>query len=339
MFFKKIIPWKLLAKTLSGENTGKENDLIQKWLQKSPQNREIFNELEGKWQMLQRNDHLFDADRAWNRLHKRITTQAGGNFDMTEGFRAKTTLLSRKLILLRVAAAVFFVALLGTVAWYFFEGTQQIEVLAGINEQGKVINLPDGSVVTLNAQTSIRYKKQVFGKKSRDVLLTGEAFFEVQPDSSIPFNVFANHTLVSVKGTSFNVKAGKADQSVRVFVSSGVVEISLVEYPTDRVRLTPGYLGILQSGRITTTRVHNENSMAWKTGSITFRGLRLPEVVALLNELYGANIVCGVADADSVVIDEGKHFRNESLDVILSVICTQSNIKFEKSDDMIYLSR
>lgn len=83
----------------------------------------------------------------------------------------------------------------------------------------EVVDLPDGSVVYLNHNSSIAYDP---GFKDRSVEVTGEVFFDVA-GSDAPFNVITTHGEVRVLGTEFNVKAGA--EELEVEVEEGVVEL------------------------------------------------------------------------------------------------------------------
>ena len=99
-----------------------------------------------------------------------------------------------------------------------------IEVInKGVNPQ--IVQLNDGSKVTLNAGSRISYEAS-FSGNNRIVYLTGEAFFEVVRNPQKPFLVYANELVTKVLGTSFSVKANKFDKQVVVEVKTGKVSVS-----------------------------------------------------------------------------------------------------------------
>jgi hypothetical protein len=99
-----------------------------------------------------------------------------------------------------------------------------IEVINnGVNSQ--IVQLNDGSKVTLNAGSRISYEAS-FSGNNRIVYLTGEAFFEVVRNPQKPFLVYANELVTKVLGTSFSVKANKFDKQVVVEVKTGKVSVS-----------------------------------------------------------------------------------------------------------------
>lgn len=86
-----------------------------------------------------------------------------------------------------------------------------------------VLNLPDGSVVTLNSGSSIAYTAS-FGERERKIELHGEAFLEVHKDRK-PFIVSAKGTEITVLGTSFNVKAYDDEDVIETTLVNGSVKV------------------------------------------------------------------------------------------------------------------
>src|SRR5699024_8332285 len=101
------------------------------------------------------------------------------------------------------------------------------EKYAEIAATGAVIRyeLPDHSVVWLNSGSTLRYPT-VFKKENRNVMLKGEAYFEVQADKERPFYVNTPAGLsVYVYGTKFNVNAYEDDNSIETVLEKGKVNV------------------------------------------------------------------------------------------------------------------
>ena len=98
--------------------------------------------------------------------------------------------------------------------------------------------LPDGSVVWLNAGTTLRYPT-VFKKDNRSVELKGEAYFEIQADQERPFYVNTQNGLsVYVYGTKFNVNAYENDDYVETVLEKG--KVNVITPNRETIVLTPG---------------------------------------------------------------------------------------------------
>lgn len=94
------------------------------------------------------------------------------------------------------------------------------------NDSGiiKHIDLPDNSIVKLEPFSSLSYRKNFEGAQ-REVYLKGEAFFDVERDTTKPFLVYANETITKVLGTSFIISAFEGEEKVEVEVKSGKVAV------------------------------------------------------------------------------------------------------------------
>lgn len=97
---------------------------------------------------------------------------------------------------------------------------QNIEVPYGSKTK---IELPDGSRVSLNSGSKLKYEKG-FGDKTRVIFLEGEAFFDVKK-TGIPFYVHVSGIKIKVLGTTFNVKAYPEEKTVETTLITGRVEI------------------------------------------------------------------------------------------------------------------
>jgi ferric-dicitrate binding protein FerR (iron transport regulator) len=335
MFSKNKTDWSLLAKSLAGETNEKEMQAITEWLSKSPENRALYKQIKSDWKRMDTMNKQFNVDNAWSKLHDRIVANEVPAISIDNSLR-RVRPYQFLLTPIRIAASIMLLAILGTSGVYFANRLQKVNVTADINERGKSIILPDGSSVYLNANSSISYSKH-FITRSREVKLKGEAFFEVSPNKTKPFRIFANNACIKVLGTSFNVKASRNDNRVSVYVSSGIVELSKADAINNGMLLKPGDIGLLNNQEITAMKAENENCIAWKTGSLSFRDTKLLEVTSLLNDIYHVKIVLREAGLDTTRINGD--YRNDPLDDILKVICKQTHLTVEKSDDMIYLLR
>lgn len=95
------------------------------------------------------------------------------------------------------------------------------------------LDLEDGSVVTLYKDSKLMYPRH-FGSYNRNVILVGEAFFDIARDSDRPFYIYANEVVTKVLGTSFRIRAFEKEQDVTVQVSTGRVSV----YKQRRIDLT-----------------------------------------------------------------------------------------------------
>ncbi len=150
------------------------------------------------------------------------------------------------------------------------------------------IILPDGSKVWLNAASSLRFPNAFEGKE-REVQLSGEAYFEVAKNPSMPFKVKVNEMAVQVLGTHFNVMAYPDEPGIRTTLLEGAVK---VQHGTQAVQLAPGQQAQLSpAGSITTQDgVDVEEVVAWKNGYFHFNRESLQGVMRQIGRWYDAEI-------------------------------------------------
>ncbi|SHG37724.1 FecR family protein [Flavobacterium segetis] len=101
------------------------------------------------------------------------------------------------------------------------------------------VTLADGTVIHLNAGTSLKYPQQFGNNKERKVFLTGEAFFEVAKDKLHPFVVECNQVRIEVLGTKFNISAYPDESNTETILVEGSVKLSEIENENNTVILVP----------------------------------------------------------------------------------------------------
>lgn len=148
------------------------------------------------------------------------------------------------------------------------------------------ILLSDGSLVSLNAGTTIRFPA-AFDKQQRTVALNGEAYFEVAHDASRPFMVQSEKQEVTVLGTKFNVNAYKEDVEPVTTLLEGSVRINS---GNTAKTLRPGQQSKANNGRIDITDVDVEEVTAWKNNLFLFRSAPIEKVISQLMRWYNVTV-------------------------------------------------
>jgi transmembrane sensor len=98
--------------------------------------------------------------------------------------------------------------------------------------------LPDGTQVWLNAGSKLSYPKS-FGNTNREVVLTGEAFFDVVHNTEKPFIIHTVSMNIKVLGTRFNVKSYPNDKATVASLIRGSIEVSFKDRPAEKIILKP----------------------------------------------------------------------------------------------------
>jgi len=119
------------------------------------------------------------------------------------------------------------------------------------------INLPDGSKVWLNGNSKITYAED-FKNKTREVYLTGEAFFDVAKDKTKPFIIHTRTINLKVLGTAFNVRSYDNEKETETALVHGSVEVTLRNSPDQKIILKPGEKLLVKNTSVDTATKHKK---------------------------------------------------------------------------------
>lgn len=255
---------------------------------------------------------------------------------------------SQKWFILKVAASLIFAIAIGFSLHQYTKQSTVVDEIVFIeksnpNGRKSTIVLPDGSKAILNSDSKIRYEKG-FNENFREVILEGEAFFEVEKKPSRPFIVSTGDISTTVLGTSFNVRAYAKSDNIQVAVVTGKVEVKKASYygneTEDVVFLTPSKIATYQreERKITTSSFNMEEVVGWKDGILIFKNADQTEIAKRLKAWYGLAIEF---EGGKNIMNKrytGK-FDNNSLEYVLKAISYTSEISYEITDNKVILKR
>ena len=201
------------------------------------------------------------------------------------------------------------------------------------NGEHKRIILPDGTSVTLNAGSYLRYPRE-FITDVRRIEMNGEAFFEVTRDEEKPFLIHTKDADVKVLGTPFNVKAFDMDEQLTVSVQTGKVQVDL---PEAMMRLLPDEQFVMDKtkGEFQKRNEDARLSTVWIKGGLYFNRTPIRTVVNELVRMYNRTIEFAPgAEYDDYIY--GEH-DNKSLEAVLKSIQYSTDIKYRIENDKIVL--
>jgi len=324
----------LISKYLTGNCTPEEEQRLSTWLESAPDNRRFFEEMRQLWEL---SSSASDADAdvdtaaAWQRVSERIEPQ--------QTTAQRQSLKGSTRFILRVAAGVLLIL---AAAWWLFPTNDTIEpviLMTAANEQQR-LQLPDGTQVTLNADTRLEYLPDF---EEREVRLSGEAFFSVVRDSSRPFRVQTDALLTTVLGTAFNVRAYPQDDAIEVLVEEGRVEVAFAKKEQDTVAGTSLLLGAgesalyqRQSGALN-PGAGGQNVGAWRSGNFKFDTAPLSVVLADLQRYYDVKI--RVSNKDLLNCTFSFERQQPDLQVVLEWISFSMGLEVKQESQRSYLIR
>ena len=159
----------------------------------------------------------------------------------------------------------------------------------------KVI-LPDGSLVVLNAASTLKYPVH-FDEKLRKVSFTGEAYFEIakledKRKKRVPFYVYSNDQIVEVLGTHFNINSYDNEEYSKTTLLEGSVKIINEKSAAPAKILKPGQQAVIKRGDIQTKIMiaDEAQALAWKDGYFLFKNTNIKDVVNELERWYNIDI-------------------------------------------------
>jgi len=234
----------LLTKKLSDEIDESELAELNDMLANDEECRQQYSFFKNYW--AQDQEKYSNEELLFQRIRSRITIP--NDFDDTD---SKKGWIKRFPFFWRSLAAI---VILG-IGLFTYRSSHSA---SGINKKGNIsitktpsrtkskIYLSDGSVVTLNSETVLKYPPSFEGT-TREVYLNGEAFFNVAKDHTHPFIVHAGKMNIKVLGTSFNVKSYANDKNTETTLIKGAIEVTLSDRPSDRIILKPNEKLILNN--------------------------------------------------------------------------------------------
>ncbi len=321
-----------MARYMAGEMGMKEEIEFRKRMENDSVLKKELNQMEKSWKHIKDLplSEIGNPGSAWKKLHNRLEADGLLDSDKSKGGRrgfAPT---------LRIAASILVILAIGIPSLWFglnHDTNNPSEVMQYSGKGVTTIDLPDGSRVYLNEGSEIVYPESF--NQERTVKLDGEAFFEVMSDPDNPFVVRSGQVVVSVLGTSFNVKESRAENRVEVFVESGKVRISL-ENPDEFITLEPGELGQANASTLSLKEQTDPNYISWKTKDFKFVDEELGKVLRELEESYHVEIRTEGVRLSELRITST--YREQSIDSILETIGKAFGLNVQKKEELYYLN-
>lgn len=234
-------------------------------------------------------------------------------------FRSKAL----KYCIAAAAAAALF--LTGAATSELVTGKRQETVLMASSENISSYTLPDGSKVWLNKNSWLTYNQR-FGKRTRQVALKGEGYFEVNRDERRPFIVKMQNNLdIKVLGTTFNACNYPSLNKAEVILRSGSVQVS-DNGRNEYVILKPNQKFTWNEGSDEISSVNAMNCCRWFEHRLVFDNVKLKDILENLSHKYQTEISLNVGNlADKHM---SMTIRDESVEDILDILTTLLPIRW-----------
>ncbi|MEQ8475399.1 FecR domain-containing protein [Fulvivirga sp.] len=263
-------------------------------------------------------DHLF-KDEIYNHILRRIEVEE----------RSKSKFVP---LFIKIAASVILMVSLSYLIYNYPSSQKQYDHQLVVKRaemgQKRTIQLPDGTIVMLNANSELNYPDQ-FGRV-REVTLKGEAYFEVVENKEKPFVVISGEVRTRVLGTSFNIRNYHESAQIEISLVSGSVELLS---PNETLKIVPGEQAVydISSKQLTSHKADLSNYLAWKDGVLVFDGSTLNEIANALERWYGIKIT--FESPQTLECSLHLSFDNMALTQVLDQITMVSGTKYEFIDN------
>jgi ferric-dicitrate binding protein FerR (iron transport regulator) len=265
------------------------------------------------------------------RLFDQINTDADWKLlsaQVADKFPISYSKISWHTYFLRIAALVVFTSGISFGLYKLLVSTNSREKSEFVSEHAdqmiREIFLPDGSSVTLNKGSRLSYRGS-FGTGSRDVILEGEALFNVVLGMSVPFQVFVGGSVVKVTGTSFSVSE-TTEGSVKVSVLSGKVELSATGGEENKISIAANQSGyVLKNKELKIEAGVSANVLSWKTGHLIFNQTPLDSALMDIAHHFGRSLALEGTLGDEITAE----FQNQPLGEILSELKLVAGLQFD----------
>ncbi len=185
------------------------------------------------------------------------------------------------------------------------------------------VNLPDGSKVWLNSTSSLRFPALFIGK-TREVELSGEAFFDVAKNTEKPFKVITKDQIVEVLGTQFNINSYSDEKDIKTTLIEGSVKII---YKDKVVLLNPGQQFQPVESKVKVVDADTEEVIAWKNGYFLFKNEDIQSIMRKISRWYNVEVSYSGAIPD--VGFGGNISRSKDISEVLNVLQLTNAVHFK----------
>lgn len=229
--------WILVAKKKAGEASPEELDELKGLLSENISSGYTYDVIDKIWEaQLTTSPDQQVPQNVWQKITSKTNeAKKGGKYRLLQpAYRMVAACL---LLILSVAGIIAYRHNnnTGTVLSQN-DNLNQVTTRAGSKSK---LELPDGTQVWLNGNSKLTYSNGNFGSQNREVILSGEAFFDVVRNAHLPFIIHTGEVNITVKGTAFNVKAYPKEKTIETTLVRGLVEITTKQDPDRKILLKP----------------------------------------------------------------------------------------------------
>lgn len=328
----------LLRQFFQNKVSREKRNWILRWLEEEHNRDEVLKIMRERWRDLDdepdKKDEI-DYARSWTELVKEMKP-----LRYPENEKLKKNRIIR--MVSRIAASFIVLLTAGFLTWYYVQKSEKDAGMSAAkmtekttqSRQRLAFTLSDGTKVILNTRSSLQFPER-FSDEKREVILKGEAYFDVAHDIRKPFIVKTGLVHTTALGTSFNINYRSATNDVRVSLTSGKVAVS---YNVSQMAAEPEeHTEILLPGEEVVCSMEQREMIkgpfnikvvtGWKEGILFFDEMNVIEIKTAMEKWYDVNIT--LENAPPLDWKYTGEFHNESLRNVLEGLSFSKKLSYE----------
>lgn len=288
--------------------------------------RTLINEQLSK---TEENNMIPDWENHLSAIHKNILHHVHST--QSSVFKHKIIRIQRRKLLSMVA--LFIGLFLCTAVYYIIRKPHVTSLQQTTTTYTRYLLLPDGSKVVVHANSKVEYPKQ-FSGNTREVILIGEAYFDIHHDPSKPFIIHTGKLKTTVLGTAFNIKAYPNATNITITVTRGKVRVEDDKKTLDV--LTPDKQLVYNLPASTTQKqsVIAAETVKWTKENMEFESVSFENIAAQISKRYQTTILFTNEDIKKCPVT-ASFSGMETLDEVISFLCLARNATYTKKHDNI----
>lgn len=196
------------------------------------------------------------------------------------------------------------------------------------------VRLPDGSLVYLNAASSLTYTAALMQDGKRVVKLIGEGYFEVAKDKLHPFIIKTNRQEIEVLGTHFNINSYADDAVEKTTLLEGSIKLSA---SGNSKVLKPGQQAKLYDGKIQIKETDTDLAIAWKNNEFVVESENIETIMKMIGRWYNVEVIY-IGEKTNQRFS-GKVSRFDKLSKVLEIVESTGEARFEVKGRTVYVSK
>jgi transmembrane sensor len=317
----------LISKFLTGEISDDEMVVFKAWINQDPENRLIFDEENELWQ--EANVHTkhenFRAETAWMTLSSKLGLRKENNNSIKILSRVNFRIFIAAATIACLMAVGGFSLLMTWKKSFQYMASAPIIIITNEGEKSQVL-LSDSTRIFLNSGSTLQYNG-FYNIESRNVKLSGEAFFNVRTNPEKPFVVQIDKMSITATGTRFNVLSYGNEDRVETTLEEGKINVSIKDKEPINVKTGQQVVYFKHSEKVLIREVATDTYTSWKENKLRFNDTPIEEVLRRISRKYNVNFQ--IVGTDLLDLKYTATFIDESIEDVMKMLKSVSPITYE----------